>query len=544
MVGQLFARPRLTLLVVGLVVGLNGIANHELWTPDEPRVAGIGREMWESGDWTVPHLSGEAFLEKPPLYWWAQASVFSAAGTTSSGLARIPSALFCALALGATFALGRRFFSSQAALLGSLTLLTTYRFLNVSHWVIVDAALVAATTLALAAWVHADGRKGPGRVALLLLFYASLAAGFLAKGPVGVGLPAITVGVWALWTGRLRTIFGFHLVWGTALVVATSGLWLWQLHAAAGPDGLESFLVGNQLGRFAPGAVGYDGGHTRPWFYYLRQLPADLLPWTPLTLLACVGMRRALPSLDRHEADGLRFLVAASLPAVILLSFAGTKRGLYLLPLLPAFALLVGWWMTHPPQGPLWERRVAHAWAAILVVLGALLAVLAGFVDASFWAASVAGAVVYAAAAYALRNVFRRPRPEAWLATALLLALGAALALAAAAPANERNKNMRPLLEVVNREVPTGETLHLFHPTETTRGYVAFYTGRRPLIVEDLAELRALARPEAPIWTVIEGKRERGDIARVIEAGIPFREVARHKSGSGRVLVLARVGAE
>ncbi len=534
---RLFAHPRLTLLAAGLVVGLSGIANHELWTPDEPRVAGIGREMWESGEWTVPRLSGEPFLEKPPLYWWVQASVFSVAGTTSAGLARLPSALFCAVALAATFALGRRFFDSQTALLGSLTLLTTYRFLNVSHWVIVDAALVAATTVALAAWVHADERRGAARVGLHGLFYAALAAGFLAKGPIGIALPAIGIGAWALWSGRTRTLFGPHLVPGVALVAAVSGVWLWRLHALTGSEGLETFLVGNQLARLAPDAVGYGGGHERPWWYYARQLPADLLPYTPLTLLALISMRRALPTLATREADGLRLLVAASVPAVFLLSFAGTKRGLYLLPLLPAFSLLVGWWMARPPAGAAWERRLALGWAVVLVTLGAALALLAGFVDRAYWPASLAGALVYGAAVFTVRDVSSRPRAEAWLATLLLVALGAALALGFAVQANERNKDMRPLLEAVNREVPDDATLHLFHPTETTRGYVAFYTGRRPPIVEDLDALASLAAT-APAWALVEGKRGRGDMLRVAESGIPYREVARRETTSGRTLHL------
>ena len=29
--------------------------------------------MADSGDWIVPRLNGEPFLEKPPLYWWTLA---------------------------------------------------------------------------------------------------------------------------------------------------------------------------------------------------------------------------------------------------------------------------------------------------------------------------------------------------------------------------------------------------------------------------------------------------------------------------------------
>src|SRR5262249_32439221 len=58
------SRPFVTLCLVGGFVSFVGISN-ELWTPDEPRDAAIGRAMWESGDWIIPRLNGAPFLEKP-----------------------------------------------------------------------------------------------------------------------------------------------------------------------------------------------------------------------------------------------------------------------------------------------------------------------------------------------------------------------------------------------------------------------------------------------------------------------------------------------
>jgi 4-amino-4-deoxy-L-arabinose transferase-like glycosyltransferase len=67
------SHPFVTLCLVGAFVSFVGISN-ELWTPDEPRDAAIGRAMWESGDWIIPRLNGAPFLEKPPFYWWVQSS--------------------------------------------------------------------------------------------------------------------------------------------------------------------------------------------------------------------------------------------------------------------------------------------------------------------------------------------------------------------------------------------------------------------------------------------------------------------------------------
>jgi 4-amino-4-deoxy-L-arabinose transferase-like glycosyltransferase len=541
----------LTLVAVG--VGLLGITNHELWTPDEPRVAGIGREMWETARdeglaaWAVPRLSGEPFLEKPPLYWWAQGAVFSLAGRTSAGLARLPSALFGIAAVLATWAIARRFFTPATALFAGLVLLTSYRFLWQTHWIVVDSALVAATTAALAAFLHAEPRDGDGgtrlpRPLLLAGGYAALAAAFLTKGLVGLGIPVLGYGVYLLWTRRLRAFLGPHLVWGALGVVGLVAAWLALLEQREGPEALRTFLVYHQLGRFLPGAVDYSGGHERPLWYYLTKLPGDLLPWTPPALLALVAGRRALPTLPAREADGLRFAVATTVPALLVLSLAGTKRGLYLLPLFPSLAVAVGWWMARAggAAGRPWEETLARAWRWVVAGAAGLLSVGAVALDPAWWPVSLACGALYAAALWLL---LRRPAEPAahWLAPVLLVALGWCFALATGFPANDPNKSLRPLLEEVDARVPANTPLHLYRPTETTRGFVAFYAPRPVVIVPDLESL-ALRVPQRP-FVLLEGKRRGGDYPRVVEAGIPHRVLARAQTRSGRVLVLARLGA-
>lgn len=555
---RLLARPLLALCAVAFGVSLLGIANHELWTPDEPRVAGIGREMWESaqregiGAWAVPRLSGEPFLEKPPLYWWAQGAVFSLAGHTSAGLARLPSALFGLAAVLATWALARRFFSTSAALLGALVLLTSYRFLWQTHWIVVDSALVAATTAALAAFVHAEVCRGRQRTALRAAGYLALAAAFLTKGIIGLGIPVLGYGVYVLWTGRVRAFLGPHLAWGALVVAGLVGAWLTVLERAEGREALHTFLVYHQFGRFLPGAVDYGGGHERPFWYYLPKLPGDLLPWTPLALLAGLAGRRMLAnpqtgvqagtlSARRPEADGLRFVVATTLPALLVLSLAGTKRGLYLLPLFPSLSLAVGWWMARPPDGAAWERSLARAWRGLLVAAAGALSVGAVAFDPSWWPISLVCGALFVASAWALLSRGKAPGPAAhWLAPTLLVALGWGLALTTAFSANDPGKSLRPLMEEVERSLPADAQLHLYAPSETTRGFVAFYTPRPVVIVEELEQLAALstARP----FVLIEGKRDRGDYRRVIDAGIPHHVVARAETRSGRLLVLAQLG--
>ena len=52
------------------------------WNPDEPRYAEVAREMVVLGQYLVPHLNGEPYSDKPPLFFWLAALFFAAAVTS------------------------------------------------------------------------------------------------------------------------------------------------------------------------------------------------------------------------------------------------------------------------------------------------------------------------------------------------------------------------------------------------------------------------------------------------------------------------------
>ena len=117
------SHPFITLCLIGAFVSFVGISN-ELWTPDEPRDAAIGRAMWESGDWIVPRLNGEPFLEKPPLYWWARSRRCSRFWSCDSNPRPGFFPRYSALPRRANLSLGRSFFSTRTCWDRQLLVLT------------------------------------------------------------------------------------------------------------------------------------------------------------------------------------------------------------------------------------------------------------------------------------------------------------------------------------------------------------------------------------------------------------------------------------
>ena len=52
---------------------LPGLFGHDPWKPDEAYTFGLVYHILESGDWLVPTLGGEPFVEKPPVFFWTAA---------------------------------------------------------------------------------------------------------------------------------------------------------------------------------------------------------------------------------------------------------------------------------------------------------------------------------------------------------------------------------------------------------------------------------------------------------------------------------------
>ncbi|HQI80705.1 MAG TPA: glycosyltransferase family 39 protein [Deltaproteobacteria bacterium] len=482
-----------------LIIGLSlvGIFDHSLWTPDEPRVAEIAREMSLSGDYLIPHLSKEPFLEHPPLYYALVGLSYRLFGTRNEGAGRMPSVLFGLSTLLITYVSTKMLYSGKTALIATLVLAGTAEFLVIHHKIIVDTALCFFISAAMMSFILAYMKKSPKGY---LAFWSALALSFLTKGLVGVAIPLSGVTLFLLWQRDLSEIRRMRVIPGVALLACAAVLWGVTLYQRGGSDFLHTFYVYNQFGRFFS-ISGYTGGHERPWYYYFLSIFTDSAPWSLLVLASIPGFR------NRHTP--CRFMVSWLLGGFILLSLSSTKRGIYFLPMYPALSVIIAQAFADLPErvGRWWEQWVLLITAGAVVLAGLAMP----FIPVRFGRAVPVGPLVvylFVLAVFCwwfLRNRAVLPVVLLWCITVLFWS-------PIIIPVVDREKSYREFYEQAGAMVKGGQVIGC-GLNETVEAYSPFYGGFYVMNFKDPEHYsRALRSMKTGYILVMDGHERKEDM--------------------------------
>lgn len=508
------------LVALVAAVACAGIADHALRLPDEPRVAEIGRRMYVTGDLVVPSLGGKPFLEKPPLYWWLLTGVYAVVGVGDVS-ARLVSALAAVALVVLVFDLARRLADRRAGVFATIVLTTMFGVTTRLARCTVDPLLalwVFAGIWMLFVALFPSDERAIARPWAIVGVYVSAGLAFLTKGPIGPGLLFLLAGsmLALLRRGDILRPWRVHAS-GIAILALLCAAWPGMLYLRD-PALFREFFVHNVVYRIAVPEDGYSGGHVRPWFYYLRVAPTALLPWLiVLPAAAHAVARRRLPDAWNGKAIGALMLVFPV--GVAALSLAGTKRGLYLLPLFAPLACAVGAWLsaasarTLRPHGI--DRVSERAALGILIVVGAGLFV-AATVEAVAPATLVTGRApwhavfhvpwvfapigvaigVIAVGRFALRGRTGRYGWPAFAAVSLALLVGATRLRYAV---DDPGANLHRMTAELERRGALERPLVAFLVGEAGRAIVPFHTGHDVVDIRDATTLAShVDRGEAP----------------------------------------------
>jgi dolichol-phosphate mannosyltransferase len=422
------------LLLVAVVAGalLFPHLSYPLLEPDEGRYAEIGREMLDGGDWVVPTFNHRPYYDKPPLLYWLEAASLWVFGTREWA-ARVVPAGAAFLTVLATFLFAWRRLGPRAGLLAGLVLALMPGFVQCGRILILDGLLTLWVSLAVfAAHEAVQGRRL--RRGWWLASAACAGLGVLTKGPVAlvlVGPPVIAFGWLHRFEARPRLR---HWAAYAGVALGLSAPWFVAL-TARDPGFAYLFFVEHHLSRFFGGEY-----HASPWWFYVPVLLVGCLPWSFLlvSLGRFLSSRAAAAAALRPPALGLCVLWAAW--GVLFFSLSRGKLPTYIVPILPALAVLAGAHLEPVLFGitPARLGRPGSTWApwaatATLAALGLGVGVWAWSrgllgLGAAPQALAVLG-VCLAALGWAARASRARSAKAAWLvcgtaAFALLLEIG------------------------------------------------------------------------------------------------------------------------
>ncbi len=513
-------------LGLALLVYCPAIAGVPFYTKGEPREAIVVQAILDQHAWILPLRNGNEIPSKPPLFHWLGAAASILAGRIDETTVRLPSVLASLAAVVLTARAGAWAFGPTAGWLAGAVLATAAQWVASSTTARVDMTLTAALTWAfIAAWRALE--TGPGR--LPATFFLASAAAVLAKGPVGIALPVVVLACYLL-LGPSRAAASLFTPRLPALFWLVPIAWYGAAAYLGGRPFIDKLIFKENVYRVLdPNAVG--AGHVHSALYYVPALAAGVAPWSLVLPWVAWDLWR-----ERKELNRCRYPIVWGVATLAFFAVAGSKRGVYLLPAYPAFALLTGRWLALRLARPS-SKTARRLWlpAAAMVVpalMGLLLAtgVPVGPMVEPFLSRS--DAANFAALQSALSGA--GTLCGLWLAVACLLAatsrqlaqrkrLAAAVGCTIAAVAITEagiaatihrqlaeTQSAAPLYRRVGAQMPSGERLYFYGGFD----YAAvFYTRHVVEPVHSLDEIR----PARGAWVFLQAplfERLRHEIAR------------------------------
>jgi 4-amino-4-deoxy-L-arabinose transferase-like glycosyltransferase len=313
----------------------SGMTVFGLVGPDEPRYAAIARAMAESGDWVTPKLYGEAWLEKPILYYWVAAAGYQLLGEGELA-ARLPSILGSLISMLATGWLGWRYFGRTTTLLFAVLYPSSIATLVFARAATTDTIFTSTLTLALAAAlpvvIRPRGEAGRG---FEVGWGGALGLAVLAKGPAGVLLAGSSSVIASVLVGRPERIWRLASPWAILTFCVVALPW-YVLVGLANPEFVQVFLVSHNVERFLTPVF----RHVQPFWFYGPVIILALAPWSAWIVGVAREGRAALETRARKGSASI-FLACWVVFPIAFFSLSQSKLPGYVLPSVPPAILLL-----------------------------------------------------------------------------------------------------------------------------------------------------------------------------------------------------------
>ena len=365
-------RPNTTSRWLWITLGIVALARlltlglYPLTDTTEARYGEVARKMAELGNWVTPLYDyGVPFWAKPPLTTWLSAISIQLLGVNEFA-ARLPYFLLAVLIAWLLWRWVSRSSASQAQLAVAMMSGTLLYFIA-SAAVMTDLGLVLGTTLAMIGFWAIFEEGESARPKEVWFLFIGLGIGLLAKGPIAVVLSGLPIGLWMLLTGNIKASWQ-RVPWlkGSLLTLAIAAPW-YVMAEIRTPGFWEYFFIGEHWNRFTvTGWAGdkYGTAHATQrgaiWLFAL----AAVMPWTVLLPLLWIGRKPTHApqkfETPRYSRSLTIYLLAWSVASCLFFTMSGNILWTYVLPALPAMALLAARWLSRDARAR-WVSGVVAA---------------------------------------------------------------------------------------------------------------------------------------------------------------------------------------
>ncbi len=384
------ARHPMRIAVIG-VLGLAAIlffvrlGDRALWTM-ELRWAEIPREMALRHDYFWPTINGRSYYDKPLGSYWLVVAAKWLTGCLDETAVRLPSAAAGLLGVLLLMVLARQLYDGRTAALAGFVLATSFGFVFFARTASTDMENVTGELAALVLFLHCERRP---RCRWVVGLWLIMALTSLTKGLLGFALPLLVLGVWSClsdgraellrgvgqgpivarlrWLrGRLHWFFNRWTVVGSLLAAAVYLLPFAVSWARTGSTEGLYLVYRENVQRFF-----HAHNHRGPVHLYTYVIFGLMAPWSVLLPAALVRVHSALPAETSRRGD--RFTRVYFWATFAFFTLSSSRRSYYLMPLLPAGALLVARLLAAPQELSLAARRLLRLGFGVTVV-GVVLA--------------------------------------------------------------------------------------------------------------------------------------------------------------------------
>ena len=304
------------------------LGNHECF------VSITAREMLASGDWVWPTCNGEPRLVKTPLSYWLVAGLAKITGRVDEFTARLPSVVSAVLSVAAILYFVNYCVSFRTALICAAVWATSLNYIRSAHNARPEMAMTFFIVLAFLSFysaVIAQSRKR--QIVYAIIFWLSFALANLAKGPAPLPFILIPlffyIAIFRKWRilPKLLPIIGPLIFLGIVLPwpLAIAHKLNWDMRL------WKTEFVDRFLGEYRPGG--------KPFYYYSFIMFQFIVPWVVFLPMALVAPFYRVWNKKRFL---MQFLWLWFVVGIVFLTICGGKRQHYILPLMPAMAILIG----------------------------------------------------------------------------------------------------------------------------------------------------------------------------------------------------------